>query len=600
MSIWQPLSEFELAKIMTQQAVSSSNQTTWRNFPPYLLTVLMLLYVFSQSASSQSPEPSVGQAIQSLLAGKQQPLLAQADFSQYSDALKQLYQMNANQLIWLGEGRAAKNREDALSLLSNAKVDGLNPDVYEVERLRGYIQQAAALPHTATTQLVSYDVALSIALVHYAHDLHIGRVDPRDFNYPPQFAAKSASEVAVSLNQHIQQQSLAELPAALAPKLKQYQQLKTLLAAYRQQNTGAQKPKLLLAKSLRPGEQDAQLPELRRRLLELGVLKAEDVVGAGNTETLYDAAATEAVQRLQQQQGLKADGVIGKQTLALLNQTPAEKIAMLELAMERLRWMPELPEGPRIFVNIPAFQLWAFNSRDDQQPLTMKVIVGKAEQNQTPVLWEDMKYLEFMPYWNIPKSIMDKEMLPKLVSDEEFLANQDIELVGRDADDDEEENQDSIVDEIKSGRVRARQRPGSNNPLGRVKFIFPNKADVYLHDTPGKAAFNRDRRDLSHGCVRVAEAGKLAEFVLGDQSEWDQQTIQQAMAGPKTQRVTLKKSIPVLFFYTTVFVGLDDKPRFYPDIYGQDELLQTALSKAADPSAKQQLVSKTVNSAGGG
>ncbi|OAI05634.1 hypothetical protein A1353_10690 [Methylomonas methanica] len=585
---------------MTQQAVSSSTQTTWRNSPPYLLTVLVLLYFFSQSANSQSPEPGVRQAIESLLASKQQPLLSQADFSQYSDALKQLYQMNANQPIWLGEGRSVKNREDALSLLSNAKADGLNADAYEVERLRGYLQQAATLPQSATTALVSYDVALSIALVHFARDLHVGRVDPRDFDYPTQFAAKSASDVAVLLNQHIQQQTLAELPTALAPKFKQYQQLKTLLAAYHQQNTAAQMPKLILAKSLRPGEQDAQLPELRRRLLELGELKAEDVVGAGNTEMLYDAAATEAVKRLQQQQGLKADGVIGKQTLALLNQTPADKIAMLELAMERLRWMPELPEGPRIFVNIPAFQLWAFNSRDDEQPLTMKVIVGKAEKNQTPVLWEEMKYLEFMPYWNIPKSIMDKEMLPKLMSDDEFLANQDIELVGRYADDDEEENQDSIVDEIKSGRVRARQRPGSNNPLGRVKFIFPNKAEVYLHDTPGKAAFNRDRRDLSHGCVRVAEADKLAEFVLGGQSEWDQQTIQQAMAGPKTQRVTLRKSIPVLFFYTTVFVGLDDKPRFYPDIYGQDELLQTALSKAADPSAKQQLVSKTVNSAGGG
>lgn len=213
-----------------------------------------------------------------------------------------------------------------------------------------------------------------------------------------------------------------------------------------------------------------------------------------------------------------------------------------------------------------------------------------------------MKYLEFMPYWNIPKSIMDKEMLPKLLSDEEFLANQDIELVGRNADDDEDadENQDSIVDEIKSGRVRARQRPGSNNPLGRVKFIFPNKADVYLHDTPGKSAFNRDRRDLSHGCVRVAEAEKLAEFVLGDQSDWDQQTIQQAMAGPKTQRVSLKKAIPVLFFYTTAFVDRDDKPRFYPDIYGQDELLRSALHKASAPNAEQALVSKSTTPGSGG
>ncbi|MBD9357087.1 L,D-transpeptidase family protein [Methylomonas albis] len=584
---------------MKQQAASTNNQTKLRKSSPYLLTILALLYFFSQPAGAQSPESGVRQTIESLLAAKQHPLLSQADFSQYSEALKQLYQMNANQLIWLGADKPAKNRDDVLSLLSNTKTDGLSPDVYDAERLRGYLQQAATLPQNATSELVSYDLALSIALVHYARDLHMGRVDPRNFDYPVKFAAKSAVDVAALLSQHIQQQTLAELPAVLAPKFKQYQQLKTLLASYRQQNTAAQLPKLLFAKSLRPGEQDLQLPELRRHLLALGELKAEEVLG-GNTDNIYDNAAIEAVKRLQQQQGLKADGVIGKQTLALLNQSPADKIGRIELAMERLRWMPALPEGPRIAVNIPAFQLWAFNSREDEQPLTMKVIVGKAEKNQTPVLWEEMKYLEFMPYWNIPQSIMDKEMLPKLLSDEEFLANQDIELVDRHADDNEEDNQDSIVDEIKSGRIRARQRPGSNNPLGRVKFIFPNKADVYLHDTPGKSAFNRDRRDLSHGCVRVAEAEKLAEFVLGDETAWDQQTIQQAMAGPKTQRVSLKNSIPVLFFYTTVFVDRDDKPRFYPDIYGQDSLLQNALNKALAPNAKQQVVIKTGNLARGG
>ncbi|OQW79536.1 MAG: hypothetical protein BVN35_01445 [Proteobacteria bacterium ST_bin11] len=585
---------------MKQQAVSSHSQMKWRQSTPYLLMLLVPLYFFSQAASTQSPEPAVKQAIESLLASKQQPLLTQGDFSQYSDDVKRLYQLNANQLIWFGESRPAKNRADALGILGNAKADGLNPVVYDFERLRGYVEQAATLPSSATTQLVSYDVALSIALLHFARDLNVGRVDPRDFNYPLQFAAKSSTDFAVLINQSIQQKTLDELPAQLAPKFKQYQQLKTLLASYRQQNADVQVPKLLFVKSFRPGEQDAQLPELRRRLLELGELKADEISVAGSPEALYDPASVEAVKRLQQRQGLKADGVIGKQTLALLNQTTADKIAMLELAMERWRWMPALPEGPRIFVNIPAFQLWAFTSADDQQPLTMKVIVGKAETTQTPVLWEEMKYLEFMPYWNIPKSIMDKEMLPKLLSDDGFLANQDIELVGRYAEDDEEGNQDNIVDEIKSGRVRARQRPGSSNPLGRVKFIFPNKADVYLHDTPGKAAFSRDRRDLSHGCVRVAEAEKLAKFVLGDQGDWDQQAIQQAMAGPKTQRVSLKKSISVLFFYTTAFVDSDDKPRFYPDIYGQDELLQAALSKASEPSAKPQLVSKTGTSASGG
>jgi murein L,D-transpeptidase YcbB/YkuD len=563
-----------------------------------MLALLALLYFFSQPVNTQSPEPGIRQAIESLLASKQHPLLGQADFSAHCEAVKQLYRMNANQLIWLGTERSEKNREDALTVLNNATADGLNPLNYDAERLRGYFQHALTLPQSAMAELASYDVALSIALVHYARDQYIGRVDPRNFDYPAQFAAKSASDIAILLDQYLKRQNLADMPEALAPKINQYRQLKSLLAGYRQQNTTTQWPKLVLTKSLHPGEQDPQLPELRRHLLDLGELTATEIAGVSHAETVYDSAAVDAVKRLQQQQGLKADGVIGKQTLALINQSPADKIAMIELAMERLRWMPELPEGPRIFVNIPAFQLWAFKSREDLEPLTMKVIVGKAEQNQTPVLWEEMKYLEFMPYWNIPKSIMDKEMLPKLLDDEGFLADQDIELVERSAGEDEEENQNSIVDELKSGRVRARQRPGSNNPLGRVKFIFPNKADVYLHDTPGKSAFNRDRRDLSHGCVRVADAEKLAAFVLGDQAEWDLQTIQQAMAGPKTQRVSLKRSIPVLFFYTTVFVDRDNKPRFYPDIYGYDGLLQSALNRSSTD--KQQLVSKSAPPSNGG
>ncbi len=555
-----------------------------------------MLYFFSQPANTDSPQPSVRQAIEKLLASKQHPLLLQADFSQHSDALVQLYQMNANQLIWLGEDSPAKNRDAALAVLNNAAADGLNPLDYDAERLGTYMKTAVALPDAAVTELVSYDVALSVAMLHFVRDLHVGRVDPRHLDYPMQFAAKSAIDVAALLNQHLQQQSLAELPVAAAPKIKQYQQLKQLLATYRSSALPVSRPQLQFAKSLRPGDQDPQLPALRQRLLELGELSAAD---AAKTDALYDPLAVAAVQRIQEGQGLKADGLIGKQTLALLNQSTADKVALIELAMERLRWLPESPEGPRIFVNIPAFQLSAFSSLDDQNPLRMKVVVGKAQTNQTPILWEEMKYLEFMPYWNIPKSIMDKEIIPKLQDDDGYLDNQDIELVERYSDSDEE-TEESVIDNIKQGRVRARQRPGSRNPLGRVKFIFPNKAEVYLHDTPTKSAFNRDRRDLSHGCVRVAEAEKLAEFVLTDQPGWDQQTIQQAMAGPKTQRVTLKRSIPVLFYYTTAIVDQDNKPRFYPDIYGQDALLQAALKKSLGGNEDRQLVSKNANPTVGG
>jgi murein L,D-transpeptidase YcbB/YkuD len=228
-----------------------------------------------------------------------------------------------------------------------------------------------------------------------------------------------------------------------------------------------------------------------------------------------------------------------------------------------------------IVVNIPAFELWAFNSAKDASPLTMKVVVGKSPDNQTPVLWEEMKYLEFMPYWNIPKTIFEKEIRPKAVNNGGYLASHEIELI----------RHQNSEEQGGGSYIRARQRPGKKNPLGRVKFVFPNTADVYLHDTPGRSAFSRQRRDLSHGCVRVSEPEQLAEFVLGDQEGWGKDNIKLAMSTPKTRHVTLKRAVPVLFYYATTFVDHENQLRFYPDVYGQDELLKKALNKVQAPSA---------------
>jgi murein L,D-transpeptidase YcbB/YkuD len=185
-----------------------------------------------------------------------------------------------------------------------------------------------------------------------------------------------------------------------------------------------------------------------------------------------------------------------------------------------------------------------------------------------------------MPYWNIPKSIMDKEILPKMRSENapEYLSKQNIELIEKNTYF-YSEDPEAITDNIKNDRIRARQLPGNKNPLGKVKFIFPNTHDVYLHDTPFRWAFTQDRRDFSHGCVRVEDAQKLAEFVLGHQQGWDKNSIEQAMASPITQRVHLINPIPVLFLYNTVYAGQDKKLQFYPDIYGYDAPLQEAFKK---------------------
>lgn len=563
----------------------------------YLLPVLVVLYFFSQPAITDNTDSGFSQTIETLLAAQQHPLLLQQDFSRERQALLRLYEMNANQLIWLGEGRPQKNRDDVLAVLGNASADGLNPANYDAEPLHRYVQQATSLPQTAIKELASYDLAISISLLRFIDHLHSGQVDPRELDYPTQFGSKPAIDAPAVLMQHREQQNLAELPLAVAPKIRQYQQLKRALATYRKQTTTGPRPLLSFEKPLTPGNRHPQLPELRQRLHELGELAEAELASIGKSETRYDDMTVAAVTRLQQEQGLIADGIIGRQTAEVLNQSPVEKIAKIELAMERLRWLPEMPSGRLIIVNIPAFELWAFTSLEDQNPLNMKVIVGKADNNQTPMLWEEMEYLEFNPYWNIPRSIMTKEILPKMLGNYNFLASEDIELIDRSAGNDSE-YLDNVIDNIKHGKIRGRQRPGKKNPLGKVKFIFPNHADVYLHDTPSKRAFNKDRRDLSHGCVRVEDAVKLAEFVLDDHEGWDTQAIEEAMASPKNHRVTLRHPIPVLFFYTTAMVDQDNKPRFYPDIYDQDMLLRNALNKISSPGNKPLLISKNLSAGG--
>jgi murein L,D-transpeptidase YcbB/YkuD len=241
-----------------------------------------------------------------------------------------------------------------------------------------------------------------------------------------------------------------------------------------------------------------------------------------------------------------------------------QRITKISLAMERLRWLPELNSGKSIIVNIPAFQLWGVDS-DNNQSVHLKVVVGKAQKNQTPVLMADMRYIEFMPYWNVPPSIFQKEIWPKLSGNPDYLVSQNMEVVS-----------------LRNGKMRVRQRPGGKNALGRLKFIFPNPYGVYLHDTPSKSLFNRSRRDFSHGCVRVQHPEDLARFVLGMQEGWTQERITSNLSNNVHHQTSLKTSIPVLFFYSTAFYEKNDVLAFYDDIYGYDAPLMMALSRIED------------------
>ena len=275
--------------------------------------------------------------------------------------------------------------------------------------------------------------------------------------------------------------------------------------------------------------------------------------------------------------------MIGAGTLAALNVSPAERVRQIELTMERLRWTP-IAQGPRmITINLPEFVLRGYEVHGDEITVKteMKVIVGKALNTRTPIFDEDMRFIEFSPYWNIPPSIARKETVPKLRQDPGYLDRQGMEVVAGDGRVLRAVNSANL-DAVLAGQMRIRQRPGPENALGDIKFVFPNNDNIYLHHTPATQLFEKERRDFSHGCIRVEKPVELAKFVLQDMPDWTEERIVAAMTKGESSTLKLSHPIPVLIAYGTALVK-HGRPYFFADLYGQDKLLDAALKARKVP-----------------
>ena len=260
------------------------------------------------------------------------------------------------------------------------------------------------------------------------------------------------------------------------------------------------------------------------------------------------------VKAFQYRHGLTPDGVIGKATLAHLQVPPATRVRQLELMLERLRWTP-LMQGPRmVIINIPEFVLRAYEVKGDRIVVrqTMKIIVGKAMNTRTPLFVEQMRYIEFQPFWNVPPSIARGEVVPRLRRDPGYWDREGFEFVTGGGV--VTALSSTLLDDTVAGRARIRQRPGPKNALGDIKFVFPNHDNIYLHHTPAPQLFARERRDFSHGCIRVEQPVELAKFVLHDMPQWNEERIQQAMAKGESATLRLAEPVRVLIAYGTALV----------------------------------------------
>jgi len=327
------------------------------------------------------------------------------------------------------------------------------------------------------------------------------------------------------------------------PINRQYQLLKEKLLQYYEMQKQGSFPKILsLSKSYRPGDSSIAITALKKRLHAAGDYLQKD------TSPIFSNELKEAVMQFQKRYGLKQDGVVGETTLSYLNETPESRIRQILVNMERMRWIPAQPEKDFILVNIPQYRLTVFEK--GKPSFGMDIVVGTS-QNRTVIFTGNLKYVVFAPYWNVPPGILKNEVLPAIQRNPNYLENNHMEWHNN----------------------TVRQKPGPWNALGRVKFLFPNSYNIYLHDTPAKSLFDRNKRAFSHGCIRVAEPKKLAEWILRKQSSWTAERMEKAMDGLKEQWVTVSEPIPVFIGYFTAWVDSDGLINFRDDIYGHDKKL---------------------------
>ncbi len=349
--------------------------------------------------------------------------------------------------------------------------------------------------------------------------------------------------------------SLLSAPAGRAkvdePVYRQYELLRTYLRKYRKLQTQESWAAIVPARIYKPGDSSVVIAAIKRRLYLLEYFTGD------TTNKLFSPELQTAVKSFQLTHGLTTDGLLNKPTVAELNVPLNSRITTILVNMERSRWLPVSLNSYYLAVNIPEFKLHVYNA--DSLLWSCNVVVGQTV-HQTTVFYGEVKYVVFSPYWNIPPGILQKEIIPGMKRDKNYLSRHNMEQTG-----------------YEGGLPVIRQKPGPENSLGLVKFLFPNSYNIYLHDTPSKSLFGETTRAFSHGCIRVGEPVKLANFLLKDYKQWTPDKIDKAMHQGREQYVTLTQKVPVYIAYLTSFVDRDGKINFRKDIYNLDDHLASMI-----------------------
>jgi murein L,D-transpeptidase YcbB/YkuD len=506
-----------------------------------------------QAQVAPPPQPSLPQALPPILrarfpaSGTPPELAADGGPFRGAPGLPCFYDRRHYAPAWVGDKGLRPDADELLAALADAPADGLDSERYRLADLRQRLAKVRSAPGPALNSgdLAEIDLRLSDAYLRLAADLRNGAVNPEliygDCEIDiPEVDLPAALESALAAGRV--RPSLAEL----APAHAGYKALKTALAQYRALAARGAWPAVPEGPALKPGDRGDRVAALRARLEASGELAPD--ASSKEARDLFDVPLQAALAGFQERQGLDADGKMGKGTLAALNVPVERRVRQIEINLDRWRWLPHDLGERYIMVNIAGFALDVVES--GQPALSMRVVAGKPT-TRTPMFSGMMKNVVLNPYWSVPPDIARKEVLPRIAREPGYAEKEGFEVSGTDV----------------------RQKPGAKNALGKVKFLFPNRFNVYLHDTPSRSLFSRAVRSFSHGCIRIEKPVELAEYLLKDDPAWTPQRIAAVLARGREAWVNIPKPLPVHLVYWTAWVDGAGTLQLRDDLYGRDKPL---------------------------
>ena len=513
------------------------------------------------------PEPTVPAQIQVQI---QSLLQANGAPFRFAAGVPCFYQRRGFAPAWSGEaGLDAESTSELLGAIQNSLYDGLRPADYHQADLQSRLE--AARSQQDPNALAELDLLLTDAFLNLASDLRYGRVNPRTVHGDCEEASPETAEPDLPgvLESALAARRVGSTLEGLAPQTEAYKTLRQAVAFYRGIVARGGWPMVPEGPTLHPGDRNPRVEALRARLEATAFFDP-----AAGGRDLFDPPLQAAVRAFQERNGLEPDGAVGKGTLAVLNVPAEDRLRQIEVNLERWRWLPRDLGEPYIMVNTAGFLLDVVE--DGRSVLEMRVVVGKP-YTKSPTFSGVMTYLVLAPYWNVPQSIVVKEIVPRMRRDPGYLAREGMEvLLSRGG----SPVSPASIDwpHITGAGLVIRQKPGPKNALGRVKLMFPNSFDVYLHDTPSRSLFQRAERSFSHGCIRLEKPLDLAAYVLRDDPSWTLQALEAAIRTGKERVVTLPHPIPVHLTYWTVWVDDAGVVQFRKDLYGRDKPLLEMLA----------------------